>query len=288
MVEMGDRHRVSVMATHTSGTSKPRRMPRPRNHQEPGPGRSSSGHVEPGEQPLFRLAAALGIAGLVLVLVMEVFLHPSRAHPNDSPAAFREYAASDAFTSIHIGDFIGTLCIVLAFVALYRVLSRQRGWPGAFATVGVVSALLVAAIFAVQMAVDGVALKAAVDAWVNAPPAEAPSAFRVADGIRDMEKGLSGFFQITNGVALLGLGLSIALGRCYPRWLGIVGAVAGIGTLFGGWMTAHTGFSMAASRFSLPTVVLLAVFVVGVCVQMWRDAAIEQRSAGQTVAPTSA
>jgi hypothetical protein len=237
---------------------------------------------------LFRLAAALGASGLVLVLIMEVFLHPSRAHPNDSPAAFREYAASDAFTSIHIGDFIGTLCIVLAFVALYRVLNRQGGWAGAFATVGVVSAVLVAAIFAVQMAVDGVALKAAVDAWVNAPAAEASSAFRVAEGIRDTEKGLSGFFQLTNGVALLGLGLSIALGRFYPRWLGVVGALAGLGALFGGWMTAHTGFSMAASRFSLPTVVLLAVFVVGVCFLMWRDAATEDRSVGRTVPSTSA
>jgi hypothetical protein len=237
---------------------------------------------------LFRLAAALGVAGLLLVLVMEVFLHPHKAHPNDSPAAFREYAASDAFTSIHIGDFIGTLCMVLAFVALYRLLSRQRGWAGAFATVGVVSAVLVAAIFAVQMAVDGVALKAAVDSWVNAPAEEASSAFRVADGIRETEKGLSGFFQITNGVALLGLGLSIAVGRFYPRWLGIVGALAGIGAFFGGWMTAHTGFSMAASRFSLPTVVLLAVFVIGVSVLMWRDAGTEDRNARQTVPSTLA
>jgi hypothetical protein len=28
---------------------------------------------------------------------------------------------------------------------------------------------------------------------------------------------------------------------------------------------------MAASRFSLPTVVLLTVFVVGVCVSLWRQ-----------------
>lgn len=141
---------------------------------------------------LFRLAAVLGGLGVVLVVIMEGFLHPQRAHPNDSPAAFREYAAAGSFTSIHIGDFVGTLCIVLALVALYRSLAHQDGWPRAYATIGVLTAVVVAAVFTVQMAVDGVALKSAVDDWVAAPAAEKPTAFRVANGIRDVEKGLSG------------------------------------------------------------------------------------------------
>jgi len=219
---------------------------------------------------LFRLASVLGVLGLVLVVVMEVFLHPNGAHPNNSPAAFREYADSGSFTSIHIGDFIGTMCIVLALVALYRGIARQGGWPRACATVGVVAAVVVAAVFAVQMAVDGVALKSAVDDWVSAPPSQKPAAFRVANGIRDVEKGLSGFFQIANGIALLGLGLAIALRRGLVRWLGVVGALAGVGALVGGWATAHTGFSMEASRFSLPTVILLAAFVLGVSTLLWR------------------
>jgi len=221
---------------------------------------------------LFRLAAALGVAGLLLVLVMEVFLHPHKAHPNDSPAAFREYAASDAFTSIHIGDFIGTLCMVLAFVALYRLLSRQRGWAGAFATVGVVSAVLVAAIFAVQMAVDGVALKGAIDTWTRAKPADQPAAFLVADGIRWIEKSLSSFFHLVNGATLLALGLSMALGRCYARWLGWVGAVAGGAFLVGAPIVARTGFSPEAQRFLLPALLLSTVFLLGSAALMWRRA----------------
>ena len=231
----------------------------------------SPNQVGRGDHALFRLTAALGVLGVATVVAMEVFLHPNRAHPNNSHAAFREYAASGSFTSIHIGDFIGTICIVLALVALYRAVARQGGWPRACATVGVVAAVVTAALFAVQMAVDGVALKSAVDDWVSAPASEKPVAFRVADGIRDVEKGLSGFFQISNGIALLGLGLAVALGRSQPRWLGVVGALAGVGALIGGWTTAHTGFSTAASRFSLPTVVLLVVFVLGVCTVLWRQ-----------------
>ncbi len=223
-----------------------------------------------GDRALFRLGSVSGVLGLVLVVIMEGFLHPNRAHPNNSPAAFREYAASDSFTSIHVGDFVGTLCIVIALVALYRSVAAQGNWARACATVGVIAAVVVAAVFAVQMAVDGVALKSAVDDWVSAPAAQRPAAFRVADGIRDVEKGLSGFFQISDGIALLGLGLAVAVARGHPRWLGVVGALAGIGALAGGWATAHTGFSMAAGRFSLPTLVLLAAFVLGVCAFLWR------------------
>jgi hypothetical protein len=231
----------------------------------------SADPVAQGDCVLFRLTSALGVLGVVTVVVMEVFLHPHQAHPNNSPAAFREYAASGAFTSIHIGDFVGTVGIVLAFVGLYRSVSAQGGWSRACATVGVVAAIVTAAIFAVQMAVDGVALKSAVDNWASAPVSEKPVAFRVADGIRDVEKGLSGFFQITNGIALLALGTALALGRTKARWLGVVGALAGVGALVGGWTTAHTGFSAAASRFSLPTVVFLVVFVLGVCTLLWRQ-----------------
>lgn len=226
-----------------------------------------------GDRALFRLGSVLGVLGIGLVVVMEGFLHPNRAHPNDSPAAFREYAASGSFTSVHIGDFVGMLCIVLALVALQRSLVHQGGWPSACAAVGVVAAVVTAAVFTVQMAVDGVALKAAVDDWVAAPAVQRPAAFRVAEGIRDLEKGLSGFFQMANGIALLSFGLAVALSRRHPRWLGVVGVLAGVGALAGGWTTAHTGFSAAASRFSLPTILFLLIFVLGVSGVLWRQGA---------------
>ena len=160
--------------------------------------------------------------------------------------------------------------LVLALVALYRLVAPVGGWPGALATVGLVAAVLVAAVFSVQMAVDGVALKSAVDDWAAAPAAEKPAAFRVADGIRNIEKGLSGIFQLTNGVALLSFGLAVAVGGFPARWLGVVGTLAGVGALLGGWSTAHTGFSTEAAQFSLPTVILLAVFLLGVCTHLWR------------------
>jgi hypothetical protein len=202
------------------------------------------------------------------------FLHPSDAQPNDSAAAFREYATSHLWTEIHIGQFFGTLLIVVAFVALSRALMAQPGLAGVFAALGGIAAMVLAAVFAVQMAVDGVALKGAIDAWINAAgTSNEAAAFAVADGIRWVEKGLSGFFQLLTGTTLLALGLSISLGHRFPRWLGWTGAAAGVGSLAGGTLTALTGFSPVASLTLLPAMLLSLVFLLGVSATVWRNSA---------------
>ncbi len=222
------------------------------------------------ERALLKLGAVAGITGIVVQVGMDQ-LHPAGAPPNSTVAAFREYATSTSWTYVHIGQFVGTLLIVLSLLALSRPLSRQRGLVGASASVGAVTAVLAAAIFAVQMAVDGVALRSTVHTWfVAAPGPEKTSAFQVADGIRSLEKGLSGFFHLSNGMTLLALGLSIAFGVLYARWLGWVAVLAGAAFLVGGVITARTGFSPSAGRFLTPALLLLAVFLVGVSISMWR------------------
>jgi hypothetical protein len=225
------------------------------------------------EKPLLRLAAALGIIGVALQVVMDR-LHPHHVNPNDSVAVFREYAESHDWTWVHIGQFAGTLFIVVGLIALARSLSRQGGMAGAFGVVGSITGILVTAVFTVQMAVDGVALKAAIDAWTAATGADQPVAFRIAENVRWTEKGLGGFFQMLEGATLLALGLSIAFGQRYPKWLGWVGGLAGVAMIAGGTVTARTGFSAQAGLILLPATVLLALFVVGTFVMMWRRSSV--------------
>jgi hypothetical protein len=222
------------------------------------------------DRSFLRLGAALGLLGIVVQVVMDR-LHPHRVAPNDSAEVFREYAGSRGWTAVHLGQFVGTLLIVLALVALARTLTGQRGVAGALALVATVTAVLVAAVFAVQMAVDGVALKAAIQAWTAAPtPVSQAATFQIAESVRWTEKGLGAFFQILNGTTLLTLGLSIVRGDRYPTWLGLVGGAAGLAFIAGGVATAHTGFSPAAGRFLLPGTILLALFLIGAIVLMWR------------------
>ena len=66
-------------------------------------------------------------------------------------------------------------------MTLARSLTRQGGVAGALAVIGGVTAVLVAVISAVQMALDGVALKATIDTWTNASQAaDKASAYQVA------------------------------------------------------------------------------------------------------------
>ncbi|HEX8971317.1 hypothetical protein [Oryzihumus sp.] len=246
--------------------------------------RSDSAHVHGGssateagrsglagpDRSMVRFAAAAGVAGILLEVVMDQ-LHPAKSPPNDSVAAFLEYSRSSTWTAVHIGQFAGAFLVSLMLLTVARLGAVRRGVVGVLATVGGVAALLYAAVFAVQMAVDGVALKGAVHRWVTATgAADKEAAFLTASAVRDLEKGLGGFFQMLGGISLLALGLSIVVGRLLPRWTGWVASVAGAGLVAGGVLTAHTGFSSTASAVLLGPSLLLLVFVLGVSVPLWR------------------
>ena len=219
----------------------------------------------------------LGAASLVLGFLGQVpfgLLHPHAEDPNDSSAAFTEYGHSSDWVLVHLGQFACALLVTFGLVVIATSLARQRGLAGALAVFGALTAVTTTAVFAVQMAVDGIALKAAVDVWLSAAgEAEQSAAFGVAEGIRATEKGLSALFHLNNGLTLLTLGISIALGRRYPRWLGWVGATVGAGFLAVGLLTAQTGFSPEATSLALPATALLAAFVIGMSVALWRRAA---------------
>lgn len=244
----------------------------------------TTGDPPNADRALLRTGAVAGLLGVPLQVVLDQ-LHAGHAHaPNDSAGVFREYAASSIWTAVHIGQFFGTLLIGVALVTLAWSIARHGGIARALGLSGGFAALASVTVFAVQMAVDGVALKATVDAWVRATtPADKLMAFQVAEGVRWIEKGLSSFFHLLNGTALLGLGLSVALARTHPRWLGWVGAAAGVGFIAGGFITAHTGFSPEAAAVLTPALVVLVVFLVGTSISMWR-----RSSRAVEVAPVTA
>jgi hypothetical protein len=231
---------------------------------------------------VLRLGALAGVLGIFLELAMGM-LHAGHTDPNDSAKVFLEYAASDIWTAVHIGQFLGAAFIGMALLALSRVLSRQDGVARTLALGGALAAITVIAVFAVQMAVDGVALKATIDTWVAAPAADKQAAFYVADSVRWIEKGLSGFFNILNGVTLLALGMAILTGRIGWRVLGALGVIAGLGFVAGGYSAAHTGFSADAGAFLGPSALVSIAFLVGVGVFLWR----QTRDAGETLRATS-
>jgi hypothetical protein len=220
---------------------------------------------------LLRIGAVAGIVGAVL----EVWLgglHAGHTDPNDSAHVFTEYAASGIWTPVHIGQYAGAFLIVVALVVLARSIESGRGLARSAAVIGLLATTTVIGVFAVQMAVDGVVLREAVKSWVEATPADKPTAFLVAETVRWLEKGLSAFFHLNNGVALLALGVAVAAGRTYPRWIGATAIVGGLSFVAGGVVTADSGFSSQAATVLAPASLALAAFFLSIGVVMWRRA----------------
>src|SRR4030095_15983944 len=80
-----------------------------------------------------------------------------------------------------------------------------------------------AAIIALQ-AVDGIALKWAVDTWATAPEGpDKTAAFAAAQALRWTEYAFQSYSNILLGLAIGLYGLAIAQGAGLPRWLGYLG-----------------------------------------------------------------
>jgi hypothetical protein len=126
-----------------------------------------------------------------------------------------------------------------------------------------------AASFTVLQAVDGIALKRAVDAWVSAPAAQKPAAFAAAEAVRWIEIGMNGLSHFLAGLTLFLYGLAIALGSVYPRWAGLIAAVSGAAFMYNGAVVvAYQGF--VPSIIKLVGLLLLAVWAVIMAALMWR------------------
>ena len=77
-------------------------------------------------------------------------------------------------------------------------------------------------------AVDGVALKWAVDAWARAPVDERAPLFAGAMALRWTEYSLQSYSNMLLGLTLLLFAGAIALGTRYPCWLAWSAAGSGI------------------------------------------------------------
>ena len=153
------------------------------------------------ERTLLRTGAVSAPLGVITLYVADAF-HGGH-NPADLEATLPEYAANANWEVVHIAQFLGYVLVFVSLVALYR--SMAEGWGAALARLAYVTAVLATAIYAVNQAVDGVAVKFVADEWVSAPPAEKADAFRVAEAVRHIEIGTSSFAELTLGAALLAL-----------------------------------------------------------------------------------
>ncbi len=225
---------------------------------------------------------ALALPLAIIVYVVSTAIHPSREDVMDNPAVFMEYAQSDGWIAVHLAQWFAALLLFGGLVALYSSITR-RSEAGAVvvARFGLAAAVLAAASLTMLQAVDGVALKWAVDAWANAPADQEGAAFAAAEALRWTEYAIQSFSNILLGLTLILYGLAIALGTVYPGWLGWIAVGSGVAWIVHGLMVPYIGLFPSIPRGV--AVVLLALWAFIIAFLMWRNS-----SRGRIARPESA
>ena len=216
-----------------------------------------------------RLSATLLFVGELLSLLVGL-LHPAHENPNNHSAVFAEYANSADWTAVHLGQFVGMAVIIAGLLVLFFALNVQAGtagWVGRFAAVSAVVAL---ALYGVLQAVDGVALKQAVDAWASAPAAEKVARFASAEAIRWLEWAVRSYQSFMFGLTLILLGSVVALTARLPKPLGYLMGLSGLAYIAQGWVIGSEGFSQTESIAIVVTWVLSLAWMIWLVVVAWR------------------
>lgn len=217
----------------------------------------------------------LSRAGAVCALLGGVgYLALSVAHGNlpstSGPPALRFVADRPGWPAVYLGLLACVLLWPVAFAALagsiVREPARLLGW------LAVAGALVGAAVFAVDAALNGLALKTVADQWASAPSAALLQLGEVM--VRLAYATFSTYLMLLLGLPFVLAGLAMAASRSYPAWLGLLGAAAGTGALVGG-ATRFLGLHGVVPDGLLFGVFVLAgqVWLVLVGVLLWRQAA---------------
>lgn len=189
-----------------------------------------------------RLPAGLLFGGQVLYIVVTQ-LHAG-GEANDHHAIFSEYAHNAIWTAVHLCQFAAMAILLAGLIALSRILADKAEPLG---RLGAAAAVATLALYGALQAVDGVALKQAVNAWANAPEAEKAARFATAEAIRWLEWGMRSYQDIAMGLTLFLVAAAVARSTELPRPLGYLVGLSGLAYLAQGWVAGTEGFSSAQS-----------------------------------------
>jgi hypothetical protein len=225
----------------------------------------------PSERYFSKVGTIAAFSGLVIYAAAQLF-HPWTP-PHETEAAFADYAAVQYWGLIHLGELLGILLLSTAVIALAWRL--RRGVSGVWATLGGAAMMVSASVYAVFIAVDGVALGVLIDRWVTADPEQQELLYETAFAVRQIEGGLFAIQWLLFGVAaglFAGAFFANAETPFRPGWLSTIGwlsVVASIGALSFGIVQAQTGYS-GVSMASQTGLYLGVVWIAAVGVFLYR------------------
>ena len=230
------------------------------------------------DRKLLFLSAMLLFVGEVVLTYFVQYVHPGGAATNQE--TFEIYAASTNWAAIHLAEFLSESVLLAGLLVFYFALNITEGvsrWLGFFAAISTGVSM---ALNGVLYAIDGVALKQAVDAWASAPVAEQAARFASAEAIRWLEWGTNSYQGYTFGLGLVLLGAAIAVTARVPRLIGFLMGLSGLSFIVLAWRTGTGGFS--SSNAVLVEVAWISQYLLSIwlLIAAWRMKEPIRASAG--------
>ena len=215
-----------------------------------------------------RGGAICSILGVGL-LVIGTYHHPMEADPNVPAAAFMEYAADTLWVASHLTQLVGVALMVVALLLFADNLKSRGG--SKVPTIASAGAITSLALAAALQAVDGIALKAMVEAWAAAPELQRDGIFPAVFAVRQLEIGLASMFSLSMGFTATMFGIALIAETAYPKWFGCLAIIGGLPTGGAGIAIAYTGFSELSMAINMPANILLLIWMLVLGVFMWRQ-----------------
>ncbi|MBI2872046.1 MAG: hypothetical protein HYY00_02515 [Chloroflexi bacterium] len=217
---------------------------------------------------LQRLAGLSFIAGAILLIVFNA-IFPRASDPADVGQLVQKIADTrGGFWEVdHLLLAVGIWAFMIGATGVYRSIST--GGAAVWARLGFYGVIVGTTLFTVLFALEGFGLPQVVELWEKAAGADKAALFQVASSLAWMNAGLFSMTIIVYWLALLFLGVGMALSTVYPKWLGwgiIVLAAAII--IVVGLPQAFAGPSQLVTNTLFPILSILAT-VWGLALGVW-------------------
>lgn len=227
------------------------------------------------DRALFRTSGLAIMIGAVAGAVFNL-MHPRDFDfDNLAESVLSSVGKTSAWSPIHIGLVFAVVLGLLGLTGLYRSIGGHFG--AALARLGLVAAIVGAALLLVALAIDGVGMQSAADSLAGS---SSERTFAVATA-KTLTAASAGFLSV--GIMIyfgLGFGLfsmAIAYGEGYPKWLGWLGVLGALVALWGGSLYFYDA-RMTESTLNIIVAASLYLTVIGFVLGLllWRKGSAVQ------------
>jgi hypothetical protein len=172
--------------------------------------------------------ASIGLIIGAILLIIFSSLEPRVSDPSDTAAVLQKFGENETLAEVCMLLIAVGLWVVMTGIAgIYRAISARGA---AWARLGFYGIMVGTAILTLSSAL-GMAEAGAAANMLTAPAAGYATAYSIAASLHAGALSVQTMGYIGYWLALAILGIGMVLSAVYPRWMGWVGIVLGIGTM---------------------------------------------------------